>query len=385
MTKLIRITTVAYSLGGLLKGQLKFMSEHFEVIGISSSEDGYLKRVISKKEGIRVIPLEMTRRITLFKDFSAFWKLFWIFKREKPFIVHTHTPKAGTVGMFAAFLAGVPNRLHTIAGMPLMEATGPKRRLLDLVEKLTYKCATKIYPNSYGLEQFIIDGNYTVPNKLKVIGNGSSNGIDTTIFDPALVTEDKILEIRKTYSIRPEHFVFIFVGRLVRDKGINELVSAFDTLSKKYPHIKLLLVGRYEMELDPLDAKTHKIIASNKNIITTGTQDDVRPYLKLSDLLTFPSYREGFPNVVMEAGAMGLPAIVSDINGCNEIIINGENGFIVPPKSEPALLEKMEELMSAPETLKVLAANTRPMIKERFERKFVWEALLKEYKSLEES
>ena len=185
MKKLIRITTVAYSLGGLLKGQLNYMSNHFDVIGISSSEDGYLKRVISKKENIRVIPVEMTRKITLFRDFSAFWKLFWIFKKEKPFIVHTHTPKAGTVGMFAAYMAGVPHRLHTIAGMPLMEATGSKRRLLNFVEKITYKCATKIYPNSYGLEDFILEQKFTIPEKLKVIGKGSSNGIDTSIFDPA--------------------------------------------------------------------------------------------------------------------------------------------------------------------------------------------------------
>lgn len=383
MKKLIRITTVAYSLGGLLKGQLNYMSDYYEVIGISSSEDGYLKRVISKKEGIRVIPLEMTRRITLFKDFAAFWKLYWIFKKEKPFIVHTHTPKAGTVGMFAAYMAGVPNRLHTIAGMPLMEITGPKRILLNTVEKLTYKCATKIYPNSFGLERFILESKFTIPQKLKVIGKGSSNGIDTSIFDPAGVSESEIREIRERYSISPDHFVYIFVGRLVKDKGVNELVAAFNTLCKKYNHLKLLLVGRREIELDPLDEKTDKIMAANKHIITTGTQDDVRPYLKLSDLLTFPSYREGFPNVVMEAGAMGLPAIVSDINGCNEIIIEGKNGYIVPPKSEKAMLEKMEELLLAPDVLAELANNTRPMIKDRFERNFVWEELLKEYKSLQ--
>ena len=384
MNKLIRITTVAYSLGGLLKGQLNYMSDYYEVIGISSSEDGYLKRVISKKEGIRVIPLEMTRKITIFKDFFAFWKLFWIFKKEKPFIVHTHTPKAGTVGMLAAYMAGVPNRLHTIAGMPLMEATGPKRLLLDIVEKMTYKCATKIYPNSYGLEKFIVEGKYTIPKKIKVIGKGSSNGIDTSIFDPAVVKDEEIQKIKDTYSISSEHFVFIFIGRLVKDKGVNELVAAFDTLCNKYSHIKLLLVGRREMELDPLDEKTNQIIASNKNIITTGTQDDVRPYLKLSDLLTFPSYREGFPNVVMEAGAMGLPAIVSDINGCNEIIVDGKNGFIVPPKSEDGLCEKMEELLLAPLILEELASNTRKMIKERFERNFIWEELLKEYQSLQD-
>ena len=194
--------------------------------------------------------------------------------------------------------------------------------------------------------------------------------------------ESEIQEIKERYSLQDEHFIFIFIGRLVKDKGVNELVAAFETLCKKYKHIKLLLVGRSEIELDPLEEKTNAIISSNEHIITTGTQDDVRPYLKLSDLLTFPSYREGFPNVVMEAGAMGLPAIVSDINGCNEIIVEGKNGVIIPPKSEDALRDKMEELLLAPEQLAVLTGNTRQMIQERFERNFIWEELLKEYQSL---
>src|SRR5690606_37466468 len=143
-------TTVPESIGGLLKGQLKFMSDYFEIIGISSSGNGRLDKA-GKREGVRVVPIEMTRQITPFKDLKSAWQLYRLFKKEKPLIVHTHTPKAGTLGMMAAYLARVPNRLHTIAGLPLLEATGMKRLLLDNVEKLTYACATKIYPNSFGL------------------------------------------------------------------------------------------------------------------------------------------------------------------------------------------------------------------------------------------
>ena len=165
--KLIRITTVPSSLFGLLEGQLRFMGEHYEVIGISSSDNKNMHEVLEKRENIRMLEVEMTRKITPLKDIKAVFNLYRIFKLEKPLIVHTHTPKAGTLGMIAAYLAGVKYRLHTIAGLPLVEATGNKRKLLDLVEKITYRCATMIYPNSYGLKQIILDNKYTSEKKLK--------------------------------------------------------------------------------------------------------------------------------------------------------------------------------------------------------------------------
>ena len=228
--KLIRITTVPSALGTLLKGQLRFMSDHYEVTGISSTGNGLLNQV-GEKEGIKVVPVEMTRKITPLKDLKATWKLYKTFKRIKPFIVHTHTPKAGTLGMLAAYLAGVPHRLHTIAGLPLLEATGKKRWLLDTVEKLTYRFATKIYPNSFGLNQIILDNNYTSLAKLKVIGNGSSNGIDTSHFNPGLYKQTEKEELRKTLGIEQNDYVYIFVGRLVGDKGINEMIEAFKKIT----------------------------------------------------------------------------------------------------------------------------------------------------------
>ncbi len=219
--KLIRITTIPESLGRLLQGQLKFMADHYEVIGISSSGNDFLNQVGSA-EGIKVIPIEMTRKITPIKDLIAVWQLYKVFKYEKPFIVHSHTPKAGTLGMFAAYLAKVPHRLHTIAGLPLLEATGKKRWLLDVVEKLTYKCATKIYPNSFGLKDIILKNKYTTNNKLQVIGNGSSNGIETIHCDPSLYDESEKEELRIALGIEKSDFVYIFVGRLVKDKGVDE-------------------------------------------------------------------------------------------------------------------------------------------------------------------
>ncbi|MHA7057498.1 glycosyltransferase family 4 protein [Aquimarina sp. M1] len=379
--KIIRVTTVPRSLGGLLQGQLKFMSQYYEVIGVSSKEETILDRV-AKQEEVKVIPVEMTRKITPVQDLKAVYRLYKVFRKEKPTIVHSHTPKAGTLSMIAAKFARVPHRLHTIAGLPLLEATGAKRALLDTVEKVTYACATMIYPNSFGLNDIILENKYTSPKKLRVIANGSSNGIDTSYFDPSQYSKQDHTRLKEELKINKEDFVFVFVGRFVKDKGINELIASFKLLNNKYKNTKLLLVGTYERELDPLLPKTESEIDNNPNIISVGWQKDVRPFFAISDALTFPSYREGFPNVVMQAGSMGLPSIVTDINGCNEIIAEGVNGTIIPVKSSEALYQAMKKFISDSQYCNQLSLKARKMICEKYERKFVWNAILEEYQQL---
>ncbi len=346
-------------------------------MGISSS--GQELSDVRQDEGIPVIALEMTRTISPLKDLKSLWEFYKLCKKEKPYMVHSHTPKAGIVGMLGAKLAGVPVRLHTVAGLPLMEARGMRRKLLDFVEKLTYRCATKVYPNAKGLYDFILSQGYTSEKKLKVIGNGSSNGIDTGFFSLTQIPGELQGNLKMSYGIKPDDFVFIFVGRLVADKGINELVNAFGRLGMR--QVKLLLVGSLESELDPLLPETLHAIDNNPDIIAVGFQKDVRPYFAISDTLVFPSYREGFPNVVMQAGAMELPSIVSDINGCNEIIVEGQNGRIIPLKNIPELERAMRRMVEDTTYYWSLRANARRMIEERYEQRVVWEALLEEYKT----
>lgn len=337
------------------------MSENgFEVIGVSSS--GKELEEVNKQEGIRTISIEMSRKITPIKDLRALWRFYKLCKKEKPTIVHSHTPKAGIIGMLGAKLAGVPIRLHTVAGLPLMETTGNKRILLDFVEKLTYACATKVYPNSYGLYDFILQNKFTKQQKLQVIAQGSSNGIDTQFFHPDQVSNEKQLQLKDELGIVSNDFVFVFVGRLVGDKGINELVEAFSQLRAENPHLKLLLVGPFEEELDPLLPETMQKIQTHPGIISVGYQSDVRLYLSVSDALVFPSYREGFPNVVMQAGAMGLPSIVSNINGCNEIIEENVNGLIIPAKNTVSLRNAMEKMARKDESFQTMKKNARPII-----------------------
>ncbi len=216
-----------------------------------------------------------------------------------------------------------------------------------------------------------------------MIANGNVNGINTTYFNPELYDFKENEALKSKLNIKESDCVFIFVGRIVGDKGINELVKAFDQLSKENRTIKLLLVGPLEEDLDPLETQTQSIISSHDQIISVGYQNDVRPYFAIADVLVFPSYREGFPNVVMQAGAMGLPSIVTNINGCNEIIKDEENGLIIPVKNSEAIYKAMKKLLEDTELKNKLQQNARNRITELYEQKIVWEALLNEYKRLE--
>ena len=379
--KLIRITTVPISLKYLIKGQMRFMSKNgFDVTMISAGGEE-IKEVI-KNEDCKHLIFPLTRKITPIQDLKAVLKLFRYLKKEKPYIVHTHTPKAGIVGMLASYLAGVPIRLHTVAGLPLMEVREVKRFVLNFVEKLTYKCSTRVYPNSYGLKKIILKNRFTSENKLKVIGNGSSNGIDTSYFDPELFSIKDNDDLKTNLGIKKTDFVFIFVGRIVSDKGINELIEAFDKMSLVEENIKLLLVGPFEDELDPLHKKTKVLINNNNKIILVGYQNDVRPYFSISNCLVFPSYREGFPNVVMQAGAMKLPSIVSDINGCNEIIENNINGLVIKLKCVSSIYNAMIKITSDKPLFNKLRLNSRDKIRIKYEREVYWGLLLNEYESI---
>lgn len=377
--KLFRITTVAVSMNIILKGQLAFINQYFEVTGITTRDDKHFPE-ISKREGIRMIDIPIARNISIWSDIKTLWKLYFLFLKEKPQIVHTQTPKAGLLGMLAAKLSGVPVRLHTVGGMPLMEVKGLKRKILNFTEKLTYACAHKIFPNSKGLSAFILEEKFTSEEKLKVLANGGSNGIDTTFFSPDYVENSNVYreELRTGSGINKHDFVFCFVGRFAKEKGMVELIDVLDKLYKTH-RVKLLLVGKFEESYGSLDEEIRKRITNHPAVIYPGRADDVRPYYLMSDAFVFPSYREGFPNTVLEAGAMGLPTIATNINGCNEIIINEVNGLLITPKSEEELEKAMINLLDDKILYNTLKSNAREVIVKKFRREFVWEALLSEY------
>lgn len=375
--KIIRATTVPGSLNNFCRGLLSELQERegYEVVALSSP--GEALDEIREREKVRTIAVAMQRHISPVNDLRSLWKLIRAFRREKPDMVHSMTPKAGLLCMMAAWICHVPVRIHTFTGLVFPTSTGLKRKILMATDWLTCACATHVIPEGEGVKNDLVTNRIT-RKPLRVLGYGNVRGIDLNRFDPENPEVIKAAEIIK----REEVLTFIFIGRLVGDKGIPELVKAFCRLNKELPDTRLLLVGREEPQLDPLDSSTLKEISDNPAIEAIGQKSDVRPWLLASDIFILPSHREGFPNVVIEAGAMGLPSIVTDINGSREIIHNGENGLIVPSKNADALYEAMKELAETPEDIRAMAANARPMIASRFEQSFVRQCLKDYYKEI---
>ena len=379
MNRLIRVTTADISLASLLKGQLRFLSTEFEVVGLAA-DTGVLKAV-GEREGIRVIDVPMHREISLISDFKCLIKLIRIFRKEQPDIVHSNTPKGSLLSMIAAKLTRVPHRLYLVTGLRYQGASGAGKWLLKTMERITCLCATKVIPEGEGVKKTLLRDHIT-KKPLEVIHNGNINGIDTTYFSREASPKSRE-DIRSEIGLSKDDFVFIFIGRIVRDKGMNELAESMRILGRTHTTAKLILVGSFESELDPLASGNEEFFKTSPNVKYVGRQMDVRPYLLAADALVFPSYREGFPNVVLQAGAMGLPSIVTDINGCNEVVSEGFNGVIIPPRDQEALMEKMTWFIEHPEGVEQMAMNCRNIIVSKYEQNDVWDALMSMYKELE--
>ena len=374
--KIIRATTIPKSLDVFCRGILKKLSEKYEVVALSSP--GEEMQAIAEREGVRTITVPMERHISPWKDIVALFRLIQVFRQERPTMVHSMTPKAGLLCMVAAWLTRVPVRVHTFTGLVFPTAKGLQRKLLMLTDSITCRCATYIIPEGEGVKNDLFD--YGITTKpLRVLGFGNVMGVDMHIYS----RRPEVME--KARLLRDEHsFTFLFVGRIVRDKGINELCEAFDRLSKEYPQARLLLVGWREDALDPVSNETLALIDSNPSIDDVGEVwgDGLLAYYAAADCFVLPSYREGFPNTVLEAGAMGLPSIVTDINGSREIIVENENGMIVPPRDADALFVAMRRMINDDRRRSYMASNARNMIGCRFEQGFVRQCLFDFYDTI---
>lgn len=318
--------------------------------------------------------MPMERRISPFKDLFSLFMLVNVFRKEKPFMVHSMTPKAGMLCMLAAWLTRIPRRVHTFTGLVWPTSTGLVRKILMCTDWLTCACATHIIPEGKGVMNDLQQ--YITHKPMRVLGYGNVRGVDMQRFSRRPEILQKATTIRKKGI-----FTYLFVGRIVGDKGINELVEAFEKLHQKYTRTQLVLIGEYEANLDPLKQETVKRIDKNFAIRMVGAKrgEDLLTYYAAADCLVFPSYREGFPNVVLEAGAMGLPSIVTDINGSREIIENEKNGLIIPSKDSEALYTAMKRMLIDTDGFERMAAYARPMIESRFEQQFVSQCLYQFY------
>lgn len=379
--KLLRITTVPMALHVLLKSQMKYMKDHgFKVTMVSA--DGRERDEVLADEGCPHIIIHMTRQITPISDMVSLIRLIRLFRKFKPDIIHSHTPKAGFLAMIAGKMTGVKIRVHTIAGLRFMTAGGMTRTLLTQMEKMTGRCATHAWPNSFSLFEYIKENKLVSPKKLEVIGKGSSNGINLDRYSPASIQPHKLEAIKKQIGYDENLIYLLSVGRIVKDKGIDELVQAFDAAYQKNERLRLLLVGEYEDALDPVSDFARNMIKTHPGVIMAGWSSEVEYYMVLAYALLHPSYREGFPNVVLQAGAMGCPVIVSRIPGNIDIVDHHETGLIFDVKNVASLSAVLDFAIDNPSRLKSYALNLRQKIEKYFDQKVVQAAILERYRQL---
>lgn len=374
--KIIRACTAAKSLY-LIEEVLPKLKQQYNVLLLSSPGPGL--NATCAKYGMKGFAINMERHISIFKDFMSLLRLIKLFRKEKPQMVHSITPKAGLLCMTAAWLARVPVRIHTFTGLIWPTATGYIRSILMTTDKLTCTFATHVIPEGEGVKNDLLT--YGITKKpLEVLGYGNVKGVNLKRFS----CRPEVMEIVERMKKASQKFTFLFVGRIVGDKGINELVAAYNRLNQEMPNSRLILLGAYEDRLDPLSEDTRWLIETHPNIEFVGMKkdDELVAYYTAADCFVHPSYREGFPNVVLEAGAMGVPCIVTDINGSREIIKEGVNGVIIPSKDEQALYDAMLKMMTDNEARQHMADNARRMIAERFDNNYVQQCLLDFYQDV---
>lgn len=372
--KIMRACTVSMSVDFFEEIMKRMRTEGYEMEAVTSP-GAELDKL--KEDGFRCFGIPMERHISPIRDIMSLFRLTVLFMRERPYVVHSITPKAGLLCMIAAFITRVPIRIHTFTGLIWPTAKGLSRRIIMFTDWLTCRCATHVIPEGQGVLNDLKNGGIT-RKPMKVLGYGNVRGIDLNRFDP------------KRYEKGGNDnsaFTFLFVGRIVGDKGINELVEAFTQLYQTNTNVRLILVGKYEEHLDPIKEQTKRTIAEHPAISTSGGKygDDLLFEYANADCLVMPSYREGFPNTVLEAGAMGLPSIVTDINGSREIIADGANGIIVPSHNVSALYNAMKRMYEDDDQRNNMKAKARTMIASRYEKTFVQDCQISFYKKIMES
>lgn len=367
--KVFQLITVSKSVY-LLKGQIEYLRKNKINMHLISSEgkelEQYPDNIVHK--------IQIKREISIIKDIQSLFKLIILFLKERPYIVNAGTPKAGLLGMLASYITRRPHRIYTVRGLRLETVSGNKYKILFLMEKIAMFCATDIIAISDSLKNRIIELNLNSNKKIKVFGNGSSNGLNLKDYKKS----DNNIE-NEIYRQLDGQFVIGYLGRIVKDKGIEDLVNAFKIIEKKYSNVKLLVIGSIE-DGDPINQHDLSFILNNKNVIYKNHVDKPIKYYNNMDVFIFPTYREGFGNVSIEAQALGIPTITYNVTGAKDTVINNETGFIVEPGNHEEIAEKIELLIND-ENLKVsLGEKGEQWVNATFSNEIIWKEMLEFYK-----
>jgi glycosyltransferase involved in cell wall biosynthesis len=378
MIRLVYVTTVPVTLVFFFHGQIGYLERHgFEISAISSPGD--LAEQFRKDESISFYPVPMVRGLSPIADLVALWRLWCLFRKIKPDIVHSHTPKAGLLGTMAARASGVPVVFLSVFGLRQMTQTGFRRRLLDFMTWFSCSLADRVWCDSFSMREYIINAKLSLDRKTVVLGQGSANGVDAQgTFSPQTYGLPVRNKIRQRYQIPSDAYVLGFVGRIVKDKGLHELACAWRSLRNQYSNLHLLLVGPMESE-DPLLPEDDALFQSDPRIHLAGYQKDTAPYFAAMDLFVMPSYREGFGLTNVEAAAMQLPVISTLIPGCIDSVQDGLTGTLVPPGNTDALIAAIEKYVNDSELCHKHGVAGRQRALRNFRQEAIWEALFKEY------
>ncbi len=377
---LIHITTVPDTFT-FFRGQIGFLQEQGFVVQAVSSP-GPLLAATAQREQIPVFAVPMQRQITPLADLSSLWRLYSIFRREKPDLVHAHTPKAGLLGTLAARLAGVPVVVYGMRGLPFVTARGLKRQILIFSEKIACALADRVIAVSQANRRTALAAGVCPPEKIVVLANGSSNGVDATErFNPHRFPPETRAQARERLQIPLNAVVLGFVGRIVRDKGIVELAQAWQWLRRRYPELYLLLIGPIEPQ-DPVPPDILQDLQKDPRVVFTGLCHDPTPLYTAMDILVLPTRREGFPNTPLEAAAMQLPVVATTVDGCVEAVADGVTGILVPPYDSQALAQALELLITSPELREKMGQAGRQRVLEKFQPHMIWQALYDNYQQL---
>ncbi len=377
MVRLVHITTVPDSLDFFI-GQVGYMkAQGLEVHAVSSP--GELLDRFAALERVPVHALAMPRRITPLRDLAAVVRLARLLRRLRPTIVHAHTPKAGLLGMIGAWLTRVPVRIYHLHGLPLTTAAGLKRFLLRWSEKVSCRLAHQVLCVSHSLREEALAEGLCRPERIKVLLAGSINGVDAAeAFNPQRVGNTTRADIRTRYGIPPDALVVGYVGRVVRDKGMAELVESWQLLREEFPQLHLLIVGPFEPQ-DPVSPEVERVLRSDPRIHLAGLSLDVPPLYAAMDVVALPTYREGFGIVAIEAGAMELPVVATHIPGCVDAVADGVTGTLVPVRDGRALAEALRRYLRDPELRRQHGQAGRRRVLRDFRPEAIWDAVFQEY------
>jgi glycosyltransferase involved in cell wall biosynthesis len=379
--RIVHLANTGFALS-YIRGQAAYMRARGGLALSAVTPPSQQLDAFGQSERVPVHAVDLPRRITPFRDLVAVGRLVRHFRSVRPAIVHGHTPKGGLLGMLAAKIARVPVRVYTLHGLVHMTASGATRRLLMTSDRLACALADRVICVSESVRQVAIDEGICPEDKIIVLGSGSTNGVDAEgRYNPALVTPEARRYVRARHGIAPDDVVVGFVGRIVRDKGIEPLAEAWRDVRVRHPHARLMLIGPEETR-DAVPPEVLERLRADPSVVMVGEEYDLAPYFANMDLLVLPSWREGFGNVLIEAAGMAIPTVATAIPGCVNAVRDGETGTLVEPRDAGALGEAIERYLDDADLRRDHGAAGRSWVLRAFRPKDVWESIYQEYAAL---